>query len=99
MRSASASAFIVTHGLRAGGGAAEAELLPQITKLTGVLAGFNFSAEFRRNFGFFSFPLVTGIRNFDIFQYISFQNSTNFVQNPPKSAEIYRNFGTKFRFR
>ena len=37
MRSASASAFIVTHGLRAGGGAAEAELLPQITKLTGVL--------------------------------------------------------------
>ena len=35
---------------------------------------FNFSAKFRRNFGFFSFPLVTGIRNFGIFRYISFQN-------------------------
>ena len=59
----------------------------------GAWTGFNFSAEFRRNFGFFSFPLVTGIRNFGIFRYISFQNSINFVQNPPKSTEISeRNF-------
>ena len=49
--------------------------------------GFIFSAEFRRNFGFFSFPLVTGIRNFGIFRYISFQNS-KFNKFRPKSTEI-----------
>jgi len=60
--------------------------------------GFNFSAKFRRNFGFFSFPLVTGIRNFGIFRYISFQNS-KFNKIHPKFAEIHQNSGTEFRFR
>ena len=54
---------------------------------------------FRRNFAeisvFFSFPLVTGIRNFGIFRYISFQNS-KFNKFRPKSTEIRRN-SPKFR--
>ena len=54
---------------------------------------------FRRNFAeisiFFSFPLVTGIRNFAIFRYILFQNS-KFNKFRPKSTEIYRNL-PKFR--
>ena len=57
--------------------------------------GFNFSAEFRRNFGFFSFPLVTGIRNFGIFRYIPFSNS-KFNKFRPKFTEIHRNL-PKFR--
>jgi len=54
---------------------------------------------FRRNFAeisvFFPFPLVTGIRNFGIFRYISFQNS-KFNKFRPKSTEIRRN-SPKFR--
>ena len=54
---------------------------------------------FRRNFAeisvFFPFPLVTGIRNFGIFRYISFQNS-KFNKFRPKSIEIRRN-SPKFR--
>ena len=51
------------------------------------------------NFGeiseIFSFPLVTGIRNFGIFRYISFSNS-KFNKFRPKFNEIRRNL-PKFR--
>ena len=42
------------------------------SSVSDMTPGFNFSVEFRRNSGFFSFPLVTGKRNFGIFRYISF---------------------------
>ena len=71
----------------------------RMRKETGRRQGLTFRRNFAEILDFFPFPLVTGIRNFGIFRYISFQNSTNFVQNPSKSTEIYRNFGTKFRFR
>ena len=73
------------------------------TETTSALASFRRSdaspdqgLTFRRNFAeisiFFSFPLVTGIRNFGIFRYISFQNS-KFNKFRPKSTEISeRNF-------
>ena len=58
-------------------------------------AGFNFSVEFRRNSGFFLFPLVTGKRNFGIFRYILFSNS-KFNKFRSKFTEIRRNL-PKFR--
>ena len=61
--------------------------------------------KFRRNFGEIrrkiSFSLVTGKKNsvfFGKFR-LKIQNSKSFGQNTPKFAEIYRNFGTEFRFR
>ena len=58
--------------------------------------------KFRRNFAEIrrkiSFSLVTGKKNFGIFRKILFENS-KFKKFRPKFAEIYRNFGTKFRFR
>ena len=40
----------------------------------GARSGFNFSVEFRRNFGVFLFSLVIGKRNFGIFRHFSFSN-------------------------
>jgi len=66
---------------------------------TGARATRHQGLTFRRNFAeisvFFPFPLVTGIRNFGIFRYISFQNS-KFNKFRPKSTEIRRN-SPKFR--
>jgi len=61
--------------------------------------------KFRRNFAEIrrkiSFSLVTGEKNSAFFGKfrLKIQNLKKFGQNSPKFAEIYRNFGTKFRFR
>ena len=39
-----------------------------------VWSGFNFSVKFCRNFGYFSFPLVTGKWNSGTFRHFSFSN-------------------------
>ena len=57
-----------------------------------VVTGVNNFGEILENF---SFPLVTGIRNFGIFRYISFSNS-KFNKFRPKFNEIRRNL-PKFR--
>jgi len=63
--------------------------------------GFEISAKFRRNsvknFVFSSYREKNSVF-FGKFR-LKIQNSKKFGQNTPKFAEIYRNFGTKFRFR
>jgi len=61
--------------------------------------------KFRRNFAEIRrkilFSLVTGKKISVFFEKfrLKIQNSKKIGQNSPKFAEIYRNFGTKFRFR